>query len=257
MIPQIIHQTWKRKTGLSQRHEFWRSTFTGMNPSFQHPLYDDADNRALVEKFTPTLLPVYQSFPLEINRVDFVRTLYLFFFGGFYADLDFQCLNPFSRYCALGEVLFGRMGVENDFVHSIPNALMASPQFDGFWIFYLRHMIRLQTRTGRDGGLGVEEQTGPVALRQAILEYVKDHNAAKNEIAAFLDEHPMAFDRSRLCFHPIRILPSRVWYPIDWSDNLHQMFRQKVFGEGLILSTEEARRLFPMSDAVTYWEHSW
>ena len=253
MIPPILHQTWKRKTGLSPRHEFWRSSFVTLNPGFQHPFYDDADNRAVVERFTPTLLPVYQSYPAEINRVDFVRALYLFFFGGFYADLDFQCLNPLSKYCALNEVVFGRMGVENDFVHSIPNAMMASPQFDGFWIFYLRHMVRLRSQAVA----GVEEQTGPVALRQAILDYVKDHKAAREAIGAFLDEHPMTFDRARLCFHPVRILPCRVWYPIDWSDNLHQMFRQKVLGEGLLLSTEEARRLFPMSDAVTYWEHGW
>jgi len=48
MISPIIHQTWKSKTGLSPRHEFWRNSFVTLNPDFQHILYDDADNRALV-----------------------------------------------------------------------------------------------------------------------------------------------------------------------------------------------------------------
>src|SRR5437016_13659698 len=109
-IPAIIHQTWKTKTGLSERHALWRASFQQANPGFSHPLYDDADNLALVAERAVSLLPAYQVFPLEIYRVDMVRTLYLFFFGGFYADLDFQCLRPFDKYRAMPHLLFGRMG---------------------------------------------------------------------------------------------------------------------------------------------------
>ena len=35
------------------------------------------------------------------------------------------------------------------------------------------------------------------------------------------------------------------------------MFRRTVVEEGYLPSLEDARALFPHSDAVTYWQRSW
>ena len=260
MIPPIIHQTWKTKTGLSDCHAFWRDSFREVNPSFSHPLYDDADNLALVTEKAPALLPAYRAFPQEIYRVDMVRALYLFFFGGFYADLDFQCLRPFGKYCAMPRLVFGRMGTfqaQENFEHEIPNALMASPPFDAFWLFYLSGILRAQTAMTMGGEARVEYVTGPVALRQALLAYIGDPEHARRTVKEFLRLYPIAFPRERLASHEALILPSHVWYPINWADKLHQMFRRTVVEEGYLPSLEDARALFPHSDAVTYWQRSW
>ena len=257
MLPKIIHQTWKTRDSLSPAQAHWRASFQQLNPAFEHRLYDDADNAALVAAHAPGLKPIYDSFPKEIYRVDFVRALYLFLSGGFYADLDFQCLQPLDKYLPAEAVIFGRMGTMEEFEHSIPNAMMASPPFDGFWIFYLRHICALQSRVQDWSRTRVEYVTGPVALRAAILAYVQDPAAARAAVLEFLDTHAITFDRAKLCFHPIQLLPAHAWYPIDWNDQLHLMFRNKVIKQNLLFSLDEARQLFPHSDAVTWWMHSW
>jgi mannosyltransferase OCH1-like enzyme len=260
IIPAIIHQTWKTKTGLSDRHAFWRASFQDVNPGFSHPIYDDADNLSLVQEKAPSLLEAYQAFPHEIYRVDMVRALYLFLFGGFYADLDFQCLRPFDKYCVMPRLLFGRMGTfqkDENFEHEFPNALMGSPPFDGFWLFYLSSILRAQAAMAAGGEARVEHVTGPVALRQALLAYTEYPGSARRTVEDFLRLHPIAFPRDRLAAHAPLILPAHVWYPINWADNLHQMFRRTVLDEGYLPSADEARALFPHSDAVTYWQRSW
>jgi mannosyltransferase OCH1-like enzyme len=257
MIPNIFHQTWKTKSGLSEARAFWRNSFVELNPDFTHNLYDDADNAQIVKTYASSLLPVYQAFPLEIYRVDFVRALYLFCFGGFYADLDFQCLQPFAKYCPANLVIFGRMGTVDEFDHVIPNAMMASPQYDGFWIFYLKRMVENQSRMMAGGMSDVEHVTGPVALKSAIMDYRAGGEGSKSIVRKFLSDHAVSFDPASLCFNPLFFVPPHVWYPINWNDKLHAMFRQSVVTQGLLFPTEEARKLFPYSDAVTYWEHGW
>jgi mannosyltransferase OCH1-like enzyme len=260
VIPAIIHQTWKTKTDLSERHAFWRGSFQELNPGFSHPIYADADNLALVRESAPTLLEAYEAFPREIYRVDMVRTLYLFLFGGFYADLDFQCLRPFNKYCVMPHLLFGRMGTfqkDENFEHEIPNALMGSPPFDAFWLFYLSRILKAQAAMAAGNEARVEHVTGPVALRQSLLAYTEDPGNARRMVEDFLRLHPILFPRDRLAAHTPFILPAHIWYPINWADNLHQMFRRTVLEEGYLPSLDEARALFPHSDAVTYWQRSW
>jgi mannosyltransferase OCH1-like enzyme len=260
IIPAVIHQTWKTKTGLSEKHAFWRASFEENNPRFSHPLYDDADNLALVADRALSLLPAYKAFPREIYRVDMVRALYLFFFGGFYADLDFQCLQPFEKYCAMPNLLFGRMGTftrQDNFEHEIPNALMGSPPFDAFWLFYLNRILKAQAEMEAGGEARVEHVTGPVALRRALLAYGADPDGARRAIEEFLRLYPISFPRDRLKAHAPHIFAPHIWYPINWADNLHQIFRRSVLEEGYLPSVEEARRIFPHSDAVTYWLKSW
>lgn len=260
IIPPIIHQTWKTKSGLSDRHALWRDSFVEGNPGFSFPLYDDADNLALVAERAISLLPAYQAFPREIYRVDMVRVLYLFFFGGFYADLDFQCLKPFDKYCAFPNLLVGRMGTasrQENFEHEIPNALMASPPLDAFWLFYLNRILKAQAVMDAGGEARVEYVTGPVTLRRALLDYADHPQNARREVDEFLKAYPISFPREKLAAHRPLILPSHIWYPLNWVDNIHQMFRRRVFEEGYLPTNDEARELFPFSAAVTYWQRSW
>lgn len=48
-----------------------------MKPELEIRLCDDADNRALLAETFPQLLELYDIFPKEIFRVDFIRPVYL------------------------------------------------------------------------------------------------------------------------------------------------------------------------------------
>ena len=59
-------------------------------------LWDDEDNRRLMETYAPWFLPTYDAYPGEIYRADAIRLIYMYAFGGVYIDLDMCCRLPFS-----------------------------------------------------------------------------------------------------------------------------------------------------------------
>jgi len=231
VIPKIIHQTWKSKE-LPENFSYWSKSFTEINPGYDHRIYDDNDNLEIVKEHFPHLVEFYKSLPKEIYRCDFVRAVYMYVFGGIYADMDFHCLRSLDEICKHGLVL-GRMGTDNSFPHSIPNAFMASKPQEIFWLGYIQVMVdtwRDAQRSGQD--YYPELITGPVVLKKAVDTYKKYHTR-------------------------ITLLPGHMLYPINWNDSLHQMFRTNMMQEKKIYSTEKMQQLFPSSIAVTYWSHTW
>jgi mannosyltransferase OCH1-like enzyme len=256
-IPRLLHQSWKT-TELSGNFEFWRRSFFENNPALESRFYVDDENRELVASHFPGLLPLYDSFEKEIFRADFVRPVYMFLYGGVYADLDFQCIRPLDQlFGKFSGVVVGRMGTRLEFTHSIPNALMMSSERQGFWIACL---INIEAAWNDRASLEVvdpEYITGPVVLRQTVLEYQSDNKGLKQKVGNFLRQRNIGISFESLRWGPVDVLPGHVLYPLDWTDRLHQMFRKRVLSEKLLLTTEDARKLFPHSLAVTYWTHSW
>jgi mannosyltransferase OCH1-like enzyme len=258
LVPRILHQTWKSKAALDRRQAYWRKSFFLCNPGLKDRFYDDTDNWNIVRRYAPLLEPIYREFPAEIFRVDFVRPLYMFLDGGLYADLDFHCLQGFDRIFSTPDTIFlGSMGTDPGFSNSIPNAILASPPGEGFWIGYLRNIVLHWEDLKRSRGTPHPEiVSGPLVLRKTYLEYTALEDF-KQATRAFAKRFLPDIAASGLVFSPIKLLPGYVWYPLDWSDNIHQRFRQDYLQSDRLLTTEEARQLFPSSLAVTYWTHNW
>jgi mannosyltransferase OCH1-like enzyme len=260
MYPPILHQTWKSKTELPKKFRHWRESFPALNPGFDCRLYDDADNRALLERTFPQLLPLYDGFPQEIFRVDFIRAVYLFTEGGFYADLDFQCLAPLERLPTEShDVILGRMGTDPGFRHAIPNAFMASAAGEGFWLGYLMAMedAHKTTRDLPNIDKRPEYVVGPVVLRRVAMAYLRSRDAFRQATLAFVRRHGFALDPDAVPFGALALLPGHQLYPINWKDRIHRQFLGRMNREENWMSIEEARRYFPSSIAVTYWANSW
>jgi hypothetical protein len=258
MPPQRLHQTWKTKDAIPENFRAWRRSFLSLNPDLDSRLYDDDDNERLVRSKAPGLADLYHQFPDEIYRVDLVRPLYLFCFGGLYADLDFQCLRPLGDvFQSESDVILGRMGTNRNFDHCLPNAFMASRKHQGFWLGYLDEIRRRWA--ARDDLLHVRPEfvTGPVALKATVRRYQRNRDAFRARVSAFLDDVALNLDADRIRWGRLEIRPGHVFYPINWNDNLHQKFRKTLMADERILSVDEARELFPFSLAVTYWAHSW
>eukprot|EP00041_Stephanoeca_diplocostata_P015820 m.303534 g.303534 ORF g.303534 m.303534 type:complete len:222 (-) comp20168_c0_seq2:813-1478(-) len=94
-IPRIVHQEWKSHS-LYPNQRKWREKCQLINPGWEFRLYNDSENRALLEEHFPWFLPTYDNYPNTINRVDAIRIFYLAKFGGIYMDLDYTCLRPFD-----------------------------------------------------------------------------------------------------------------------------------------------------------------
>ncbi|HVY55618.1 MAG TPA: glycosyltransferase, partial [Thermodesulfobacteriota bacterium] len=104
-IPKIIHQTYK--TGdIPPRYEHFREGVISLNPGWKYKFYDDSACREAVEKYLPEFLPIYDSASV-IQRTDMFRVIIVYGEGGFYLDLDMECLAPLDGLsefrCVFGE----------------------------------------------------------------------------------------------------------------------------------------------------------
>jgi hypothetical protein len=67
----------------------------------------------------------------------------------------------------------------------------------------------------------------------------------------------LAQEVGRCNFGKIQLLPSKVWYPINWNNFLHTVLRKKMFSENGVVNEADLSRLFPQAYIVTYWTASW
>lgn len=129
MIPQVIHQTYKTKE-LPLRLKKYQEKLLGLHSGWKYYLWDDQDNAELLQKYYPALYECYQRLPLKIMKVDFIRYVYLYHYGGLYLDLDYELLKPFD-FLDYSLVLPMETDSKRDF--RLGNALLASVARHPFW----------------------------------------------------------------------------------------------------------------------------
>lgn len=144
-----------------------------------------------------------------------MRYLYMHHHGGLYVDLDMECLKPIDTLFSNHMVVLARMGTNNSFSHSVPNAFMASVPGHPFWKFctatsLTRWMVQLSVHNGL--WFGPELITGPVVLKESVEFYQEFHR----------ENLP---GKGRLT-----ILPAGTIYPVDWKALLDAQENVSGFG---------------------------
>lgn len=258
-IPKIVFQTWKSRTIIPSNYRSWRESFFRLNPDYDVILWDDDDNRKFVEARFPWFLPIYDAYPREIFRADAVRPLFLFAVGGYYADMDCECLKNLDFLRSRSDILLGQMGSDLDFEHSIPNALMASRPFQIFWLLYARLMIDVfeTRRPMNDNDATPEEFTGPILLRNCLNFYrAHTEQQIREKCSDLIKVLPTSWQTHVEC-GSIEVLGQDEWYPLDWTNPVHRRLRWNINQKKAALTHDELRQIFPNSSMVTYWSHSW
>lgn len=98
-VPKIMHRMWKYDVLESRYLNLpvnWTKSFNYCNHILQRRnwttmLWTDDSIRAFMIKNHPSFMPVYDSYPYNIQRVDAARYFILYHFGGVYMDLDVGC----------------------------------------------------------------------------------------------------------------------------------------------------------------------
>ncbi|KAI9190827.1 nucleotide-diphospho-sugar transferase, partial [Polychytrium aggregatum] len=243
-IPKIIHQSWKNST-LPKRFERWANTWKQHHPTWTYILWTDEMNRRLVELNFPWFLDTYDSFPNNIERADSVRYLYMYKYGGVYADLDMECLRamdaPYDKgklsLVDRGPALLSFLGKDMDFKHSIPNAWMASAPGHPFWMVVINEIMK-----GRKRGVWVaEEATGPIMLRTAWMIYSNYTSGETEQLVTLASEYI---------------------FPYNWSNSTDLI--EICSAQRSTINENECKRLLRAQGrpgqkpyAITYWSHSW
>jgi mannosyltransferase OCH1-like enzyme len=248
-FPKRIFQTWKSKTVIPKNMQYWMDSWKLYNPSYIHELWDDNDNRNFIILYFPWFLNTFDSYDVNIKRVDAVRYFYLYKYGGIYVERDFECLKSFDDLLIDNEtesdIILGKMN-SGTHEHNVPNAIMISKQKQEFWIvvFYL-----LMTLSGQ-----VEHVTGPVMLKKAYHLYTTTNVQNTDWYKDLLYKlHESTFSKCS-----VKLMEPHVFYPVDWTNAVHQnTLRKAVVADGEIYDSAQVARLFPDSLAVTYWTHTW
>lgn len=180
MIPQVIHQTgpdnWKENAVWNEYQPTWQQ----MHPGWQYYFWTDAQNEAFVAAKFPEYLDLYQALPYTINRVDMVRYLYLYEFGGFYVDLDCKCYKSFEALRSKASIVLG----QQTFIGSthVECAVIGSVQKHPFWLTVIAEIKRsLEAFSSHPiKSLRILNTTGPFMLSRCVNQY-SDEKDAKSQ----------------------------------------------------------------------------
>ncbi|KAL5611873.1 hypothetical protein BROUX41_000555 [Berkeleyomyces rouxiae] len=280
-VPKIFHQSWI-DSSLPTKFKEWSRTCRTVHHDYEWVLWTNEDNENLVKKHFPWLLEAYIALPSDIYRADLARNLYMYIFGGVYADLDTDCLRSsnviFENYSTpydtaahvtMGEdksanrmAFFGRMGTDKQFEHSIPNAWMASTPGHPFFLLPMESVL---ARFGhKKQWLALPETvTGPVALRQAILKYRRLYNwrllpkTLEKDLAHRIATGP--FEKRSDLKHSVNLLHHNIIYPYSWGPDNYDVSEicwvlQDTY------SPEKCKEALDTkgkgSVVITYWSHT-
>jgi mannosyltransferase OCH1-like enzyme len=181
-IPKIIHQT-----GATANPPAWyeplRRRILHRHTGWDQRFYDNAACREVLRRELPYLLPLYDNYPSDIQRVDLFRVVVVYASGGFYLDLDIAChksLDPLCEYrCVLGEekILSSEEAAHRGHRHAlrVANYMFGSEPRHPFWLDVLEEMLRQAERKIVSEN-DVLESTGP-GLWTNVYHRVKDRHS--------------------------------------------------------------------------------
>jgi mannosyltransferase OCH1-like enzyme len=175
-VTPLVHQTWRNR--LLATHSPYapvsRRSTREYHPGFKHWLWTDADIDEFVTQHVARVLPdlatIYRELPEKIMRIDFVRYLWMYVFGGMYADLDLIVLRSFNElFSADASVYFIERAWttgDSQFDVSVHQAWLASAPGHPIWL----ELMRFIGRQLRAGETRVLDLTGPNGVSRAVSE---------------------------------------------------------------------------------------
>lgn len=175
-IPKIIHQVWEGRNGDAPGDLLLRlaDTWKAENPSWEYRFWNyKSIDQLLLEDF-PWFIEKYNSFRYDVQRWDAIRYLILYKFGGVYADLDYECLEPLDWLFENKNCCFGLEPQEHcllfDKPYIIGNALMAVAPQHPFLQFIIEEISNNNSKAHNKFNF-VMETTGPDMITSLYRRY--------------------------------------------------------------------------------------
>lgn len=177
-IPHFIWQTYSTRDITNERLKASFDSWSAMNPKWHHELLVDKDVAAFFEQhYDAQTNAVYHALPLGAMKADMFRYAVMYTYGGVYADVDVEALQPIAAW--LGDASRSCkviVGIEND-VHFCQWAFAALPKQPVF----KRAVELVVERVVKGGGLGpqglnvadasfVHYYTGPGLFTTAVMD---------------------------------------------------------------------------------------
>jgi mannosyltransferase OCH1-like enzyme len=172
-IPRIIHQTWKDHN-VPQAYRQMAHSWRKQHPKWEYRFWTDDMNRNFIAANFPYFLSVYDNYSNPIQRVDAVRYFALLKYGGFYIDMDFECLASIDLLVQNADCVFGMEPAAHCLIHEkdmiISNAFMGAVPGSPFIEQICRELLEKRNLTDHPNNR-ILESTGPFMLSRIYSQY--------------------------------------------------------------------------------------
>jgi mannosyltransferase OCH1-like enzyme len=171
-IPHIIHQTWKTTELLPFQQKNLCRWKRSLPETFQFKLYVDSDFDAFVHEHFEWFWPTWESLNPFIKKVDAIRYMWLYVYGGVYVDLDLELWKPaeflklINHSCPEATAIFTSNSTLRPFIKTSPALMMSHPGHD----IWLRMLEYIRDHVDVDDVL---YYTGPNALSYVVRDYIQ------------------------------------------------------------------------------------
>jgi inositol phosphorylceramide mannosyltransferase catalytic subunit len=189
VIPPVLHQTWK--SCVFPEPIDYSQSWRRLNPNMRYQFFDDRACREFVGETFPHYLSVYDGFPFAIERADFFRYLTVYHFGGIYADVDMECLQPFDRFLSLNGIVFSIEAHltpqrQRELAYRCPvqiaNCIFAAEPHHPFLLKLIERIVELAASHSSQTLNEVEDFTGPRLLTRLFYESLPTGVAVMKQI---------------------------------------------------------------------------
>lgn len=162
---KIIHQTWKHNN-LNDKQIQLTNTWKQQYPDWEYKYWTDdmLDDYVKIE-FGP-VYRMWSTLTPFIKKIDCIRYMWLYTYGGIYADFDIKSLQSFEKLLDFPDAAYipvdnFKINWKKDKDMASP-ALMASSSKHPFWLLMIRYICQYHY-------LLVKNATGPIAISNVIL----------------------------------------------------------------------------------------
>ena len=172
-IPKILHQTWDTEN-VPSTFSSWIWSWVRLHPRWEYYFWTEADVRLLLVQHYPDYVSMYDGYKGSIFRSDAMRYFVLYHYGGVYADLDVEALQPMDTLIAQYKCVLSYETYEHAlFLYKNPvpvvmTTIMATRPHHPFF--------RMLVDTLKENAFrpNVMDATGPFFLNSVYLRYSKE-----------------------------------------------------------------------------------
>ena len=175
ILPKIIHQIWMNFSNNKEYNvppakyaksgDSWKQNHKG----FLYICW----SKDLVEDFVATFFnkyrDIYNNLKYNIQRIDIVRYMFLYRYGGVYADMDIFCIsNIYDKLVENGNIFFTTSPTNQGV---LANSIMICKKEQKLFMYMLDHISKGLWYENVSKHITVMNSTGPLALSKIVHSY--------------------------------------------------------------------------------------
>ena len=197
-IPKIIHQIFfQGEAAAPKKYRRYHQTVLKNHPNWKHYFWDEEKSRNFLKEKYPWFLETYDSYPYMIQRCDAIRYFILDYYGGFYIDMDVECLKPLDSLLEEFELILSKLiDFNNAIIGSIPNHPLWLQVFDELQRRKDNQPVSNNKKQQKSMPYYVCYSTGPMLLNDCVLAGKFEKNSTTRICPGYIFEPgaPMEID---------------------------------------------------------------